>query len=209
YATSPNSVSLAIRIASSSVLNRNNEATGPKVSSRAINASAGTSASTVGSQNKSLITFPPVSTRAPLSTASAICVSPLSRPFLLINGPICTPSSRPFPTFKEATAVVNRDANASKTASATKKRFTATQVCPAFRNLANIAPSTAASKSASSNTIKGALPPNSNDSFFTWVADCFINSFPTAVDPVNDNFLIKGCVLSSYPIADASVPVTT
>jgi hypothetical protein len=42
-----------------------------------------------------------------------------------------------------------------------------TQVWPVLRYLEAIAPSTAASRSASSKTMKGALPPSSSETFFT------------------------------------------
>ena len=45
-----------------------------------------------------------------------------------------------------------------------------TQVWPELRYLATIAPSTAVSMSASSNTMNGALPPSSIDTFFTVTA---------------------------------------
>ena len=45
-------------------------------------------------------------------------------------------------------------------------RLAQTQVWPALRNLQIMAPATAASRSASSNTMKGALPPSSIDSRF-------------------------------------------
>ena len=57
-----------------------------------------------------------------------------------------------------------------------------THVCPAFLNFAIIAPQTALSISASSNTIKGAFPPSSRDSFFNPAR--LANHFPTLVDPV-------------------------
>jgi len=47
-----------------------------------------------------------------------------------------------------------------------------------------IAPSTAASRSASSKTIKGAFPPNSRESFFTVEELCFMSRRPTYVEPV-------------------------
>ena len=70
-------MSLASRIASSSVLKRNSGATGPKVSSRKIIASCGTLASTVGSKKlpPSACRLPPVTTRAPRVSASAMCSS--------------------------------------------------------------------------------------------------------------------------------------
>src|SRR5437667_210640 len=44
-------------------------------------------------------------------------------------------------------------------------RLAHTQVCPVLRYLLAMQPMTAASRSASSNTMKGALPPNSSESF--------------------------------------------
>ena len=46
-------------------------------------------------------------------------------------------------------------------------RLAQTQVWPMLRNFETIAPSTAASRSASSNTMNGALPPSSSPTFFT------------------------------------------
>lgn len=44
--------------------------------------------------------------------------------------------------------------------------------CPEQRNLLAMAPCTAASRSAFSNTMKGALPPSSIEAFFTVDAAC-------------------------------------
>lgn len=55
--------------------------------------------------------------------------------------------------------------NASKTPLWTYMRFAHTQVSPALRNFESTAPSTALSRSASSNTMNGALPPSSRLSF--------------------------------------------
>ena len=87
-------------------------------------------------------------------------------------------------------------------------RLTQTHVCPVFRYFDAIAPSTAASRSASSNTMNGALPPSSSDSFFTVAAHCAISTLPTSVDPVNDSFATIGLDVSSPPISAAD-PVTT
>ncbi|MNL24190.1 hypothetical protein D3C87_1456140 [compost metagenome] len=84
-----------------------------------------------------------------------------------------------------------------------------TQVCPEFRNLPAIAPFTAASISASSNTINGALPPSSIDTFLMLEAACVMSVFPTSVEPVNDNFLIIGLLASSFPNPALSLLVTT
>ena len=81
----------------------------------------------------------------------------------------------------------------------TKIRLAQTQVWPELRNLHAIAPLTAVSRSASSKTMKGALPPSSKDSFFSVSEDCFINSFPTPVDPVNDTFRTVGLDVRASP----------
>src|SRR6185437_681789 len=91
--------------------------------------------------------------------------------------------------------------------SCTKRRLAQTQVCPALRYLDAIAPLTAASRSASSKTMKGALPPSSSDSFFTVPAHCSMSSLPTAVEPVKVSFRTIGFVVISPPIALAE-PVT-
>uniref|UniRef100_A0A1A9VYD4 Uncharacterized protein n=1 Tax=Glossina austeni TaxID=7395 RepID=A0A1A9VYD4_GLOAU len=64
--------------------------------------------------------------------------------------------------------------------------FVALGVCPQFRNFEAMAPSTAFSKLAESNTINGALPPNSRETRLTVSAHWRYNSFPTSVEPVND-----------------------
>ena len=55
-----------------------------------------------------------------------------------------------------------------------------------------IAPSAAASRSASSNTMNGALPPSSSDSFLIVGATCCISMRPTSVEPVNDSLRTVG-----------------
>ena len=73
-AASPNSVSLAILMASSSVLKRQSGATGPKVSSLVKTMSVVTSVKTVGSKKipPSALHLPPVTVLAPFLTASAM-----------------------------------------------------------------------------------------------------------------------------------------
>src|SRR3954464_876079 len=79
---------------------------------------------------------------------------------------------------------------------------------PVLRNFASITPSTALARSASSNTIAGALPPNSSESFFTSRAAPAISFWPTSVEPVNVIFLQIGLARNSSPIMDAD-PHTT
>src|SRR6478752_454894 len=87
-------------------------------------------------------------------------------------------------------------------------RLTHTHVCPVLRYFDAIAPSTAASRSASPKTMNGALPPSSSDTFFIVLAHCAISDLPTAVEPVNDSFRTVGFDVSSAPISAAD-PVTT
>src|SRR6266478_7699700 len=86
-------------------------------------------------------------------------------------------------------------------------RLAHTQVWPALRYFEAIAPLTAASISASSKTMNGALPPNSSDSFLTVPAHCSISCLPTAVEPVKVNLRTIGFEVISPPIA-AAEPVT-
>ncbi|MCY1241314.1 hypothetical protein D9M72_542080 [compost metagenome] len=87
-------------------------------------------------------------------------------------------------------------------------RLAQTQVWPALRYFDTIAPSTAASRSASSNTMKGALPPSSIDTFLMVDAVCAISTRPTSVEPVKVSLRTSGLLLISPPMALAD-PVTT
>ena len=64
-----------------------------------------------------------------------------------------------------------------------------------------MAPSTAASISASSKTINGAFPPNSIDIFKTCSEPCFNKIFPTSVEPVNVSLRTLGLEQNSFPIS--------
>src|SRR3954471_23452525 len=86
-------------------------------------------------------------------------------------------------------------------------RLAQTQVWPALRYLEAIAPFTAASRSASSKTMNGALPPSSIEVFFTVLAHCSRSSLPISVEPVNESFRTLGLDVISPPISVAE-PVT-
>src|SRR5690349_19804554 len=92
-------------------------------------------------------------------------------------------------------------------------RFAHTQVWPEERNLEVMAPVTAASRSASSKTMKGELPPSSKESFFSVGADCSMRSLPTAVEPVKEIFLTVGEEVRAAPtagvLAEAVMTFTT
>src|ERR1700726_2971818 len=70
-----------------------------------------------------------------------------------------------------------------------------------------MAPLTAASISASSKTMNGALPPNSSDNFLTVPAHCCISNLPTSVEPVKVSLRTIGFEVSSPPIS-LDPPVT-
>src|SRR5258707_1407717 len=81
-------------------------------------------------------------------------------------------------------------------------RLAQTQVWPMLRYFETMAPPTAASISASSNTTNGALPPSSSPSFFTPTAACWYRILPTSVDPVKPTKRTAGCSHKTLPIAE-------
>src|ERR1700752_2076506 len=87
-------------------------------------------------------------------------------------------------------------------------RLAHTQVWPLLRYLETIAPAAAASRAASSNTMKGALPPSSRPSFFTCSALWRMRARPLSVEPVKVILRTVGFEVISPPIARA-LPVTT
>ena len=152
--------------------------------------------------------LPPVSTVAPWATASAMCSSTLATAAASISGPWSCSPIRPSPTRSFATASASLRAKASYTPSCTSRRLAHTQVWPEFRYLLTMAPATAASRSASSKTMNGALPPSSIETFFTVCAHWASSSLPVAVEPVNVSLRTSGLPVISPPMARAS-PVTT
>src|SRR4028118_1763238 len=87
-------------------------------------------------------------------------------------------------------------------------RLAHTQVCPVLRYLDAMAPCTAASRSASSNTMKGALPPNSIEVFLMVGAHCASSTRPASVLPVKVSFRTSGLEVSSLPVSPEG-PVMT
>src|SRR2546425_6600204 len=87
-------------------------------------------------------------------------------------------------------------------------RLAQTQVWPALRYLQAVELSTAASRSASSKTMNGALPPSSSESFLIVSADCFMSVRPVSVEPVKESLRTLGLAHSSPPIA-REFPVMT
>ena len=149
----------------------------------------------------------PVSTLAPRSTASATRVSTLRNPASSMSGPTLTPGSVPRPTGSDAMRSASRRPNSSMTEDCTYSRLAAVQASPMLRILAAIAPSTASSRSASSNTMNGAFPPSSNDVRRIFSAHCSSSNRPTFVDPVNDSFRARPDRISGSITGPASAAV--
>ena len=104
-----------------------------------------------------------------------------------------------------------RSTKASWMPSCTSTRLALIQVCPELRNLATIIAAITSSRSASSKTRNGALPPNSSETFLIVFAHCPIKSLPTSVEPVNESLRTIGLLVISPPIfgASSASPVTT
>ena len=88
-------------------------------------------------------------------------------------------------------------------------RLAQTQVWPLLRNFDAIAPATAASRSASSKTMKGALPPSSIEHFITWSAAWRSRMRPTSVEPVKVSLRTRWFSQNSLPMSDDRDEVTT
>ena len=151
-------------MASASSLKRNSGATGPKVSSRATIVSVVTSARMVGSEEAAAqrVTLAADNHRAPLPIASAMCSSTFDRIHVdqrawLVPGLEAVADLAWRPPRRAS-------AKASYTPSCTSRRLGDAGLA-AVAVLEASAPSTAASRSASSKTTKGALPPSPATAF--------------------------------------------
>ena len=163
-------MSFACAIASSSVANRRDAGDRAERLVAAHRHPAVTPVSTVGWKNvwPSSWREPPRCSSAPRSSASATCALDLldrlpprsagrpSRPARCRRRP-----SAPRPPRRAARGTRRRSP------SWTKIRFAEMQVWPELRNLQRTVPATASSRSASSKTMNGALPPSSSEIFFS------------------------------------------
>mmetsp|Transcript_7288 Transcript_7288/g.18992 ORF Transcript_7288/g.18992 Transcript_7288/m.18992 type:complete len:221 (+) Transcript_7288:824-1486(+) len=102
------------------------------------------------------------------------------------------PSSKPCPSFSASSRGRRRRSNSFFTEACTSTRFVATHACPAFRIFDAASARAATSRSASSKTTKGALPPSSSATFLIVGAHCTSSLRPTAVEPVNETRRTRG-----------------
>ena len=72
-----------------------------------------------------------------------------------------------------------------------------------------MAPSTALSRSASSNTMNGPLPPSSMEVRSTWSVAVFMSCLPTGVEPVKDTLRRRGSAMIGSETLDADLEDTT
>ena len=89
----------------------------------------------------------------------------------------------------------------------TSSRLPAEQVCPAFCTIALTSAGSAASTSASANTICGDLPPSSSVTGQCRFDAAAPTHAPVAGEPVNEMCWMPGCSTSAAP-ASAPRPVT-
>src|ERR1700753_3220825 len=87
-------------------------------------------------------------------------------------------------------------------------RVPAEQIWPEFANTAIAAPGTAASRSASANTMSGDLPPSSSETRFRVPAEARTIDWPVTCDPVNATLSTPGCDASAAPAVSPN-PGTT
>ncbi len=91
-------------------------------------------------------------------------------------------------------------------------RFAAVHASPMLRILASIAPSTAASRSASAITRNGAFPPSSIETRSSCWADCSTSRRPIAVDPVKVSLRTRGSRISgsiTAPLREVVITFST
>ncbi len=126
-----------------------------------------------------------------------------------MSGPHWVRSSVPGPTCTAAIRATRPSTNASCTGAWTKNRFAAVQAWPPLRIFATIAPSSAASRSASSRTTNGALPPSSIAHLRTRSAAVRRRRRPTAVEPVKDSMRVRVWLSIASTTGPGSEVVTT
>mmetsp|Transcript_12235 Transcript_12235/g.24273 ORF Transcript_12235/g.24273 Transcript_12235/m.24273 type:complete len:308 (-) Transcript_12235:456-1379(-) len=193
-----------MRRASSSLLKVMHATTGPKVSVLKMSSLGFAPLRTVGLKKlapRSSLRSPPTKTSLPPLTASSTFFLTTPAAVEVISGPIVVPGTSPSPILSFFTSPTSFSRNASSTLSWTRNLSLQTHVWPALRNFDPMAAFTATSRSASSNTTKGALPPSSREArlMIPPSLHCLCRIFPTLVEPVKLIFLTSSLVHISLP----------
>jgi hypothetical protein len=95
------------------------------------------------------------------------------------------------------------------TDSCTSRREPAQQTWPWLNQIESTRPSTAASRSASSKTMNGDLPPSSSDSFLPVPAVALRMMRPTSVEPVKASLSMPGWLTMASPTRPSPVTMLT
>ncbi len=116
-----------------------------------------------------------------------------------MSGPVSALSSKGPPSRISSARRTSSSTNSSWIDSSTTSRAPAEHTWPECRKTAVSAKSSAASRSASANTMLGFLPPSSRATFFTVSAADAMIRLPVASPPVNDTRSTRGSSLSRAP----------
>ena len=127
---------------------------------------------------------PPATTLAPLLTASLIRAWMRAAASAPISDPSGVLPLRGSPATSDPALAASFATKASATFSSTTRRSVDMQIWPWFMKAPNAAAATAASISASSSTIIGALPPSSSKAGLRYFAATCAMMRPTRVEPV-------------------------
>src|SRR4029078_11720926 len=128
----------------------------------------------------------------------------------LMTGPKSSPSLGP--TLSALAAPMSLSRNVSYTLANTLMRLPAAQRCPALEKAESHTHFTASSRSASSQTMRGFLPPSSSETFFSVLPHTSPIHLPTLVEPVKLTTSTFGCSTSGaphsvpYPCSTLSTP---
>ena len=150
------------------------------------------------------LTRPPARILPPRITASLTKKSMRSTASLPINEPSGAFASRGSPATRVPALRASLSANSSATDASTMMRSVDMQIWPWFMNALNAAALTASSRSASSSTTKGALPPSSSNAGLRCRAAISATTRPTRVEPVKFTRRTTGALISASTIVAAS-----
>ena len=116
-----------------------------------------------------------------------------------MTGPIFTPGVRPWPSVIRGIFSRSAATNLLWIVRSTSSREPAEQTSPWLAKAPKSAPSTAAAKSASANTMFGFLPPSSSDTRLRLPVAAVITWRPVVVPPVKAILSTFGCAASASP----------
>ncbi len=141
---------------------------------------------------------------APFFTASAIKSCTRVTAATSTTAPRGVLAVRGSPATRVLALAANFSTKASATASTTMIFSVDMQIWPWFMKAPKAAAFTASSRSASSSTMNGALPPSSNNTGFSCSAHSLAMMRPTWVDPVKFTRRTAGCSIRAPTTAAAS-----